>query len=328
MATKSINKGIFMSLCMLIGIANIGECKILHVPTSKYPLIQVAINKAHNGDTIIVKDGIYKGLGNTNITLYGKAIKIQSQNGPNQTIIHCQNRSQGFIVKYGEKSTTIISGFKIIQAKGNFGGGIYCFNASPTITNMIIENNQAKVGAGIYCFKSNPVIYNCVMQNNIALQGGGIFCSYSSPQLTMSNIVDNRAQNEGGGMYCYRYSNPYIFDTLIANNIARMGGALFSKESSVPELVNSSITSNTAYIGGGMYCLDSHFPQMTYTQLINNTSDCDEDVFTLHANKMTHRLYVADNESNDISNSISKELATNIQIVNQTININPLLISE
>ena len=39
----------------------------LHVPTAEYPTIQSAIDAASDGDTVMVADGIYAGIGNRDL---------------------------------------------------------------------------------------------------------------------------------------------------------------------------------------------------------------------------------------------------------------------
>jgi len=50
-------------------------------------LIQSAIVSADSGDTVVVGDGTYKGPGNANLDLSGKAISLKSVNGPLKCII-------------------------------------------------------------------------------------------------------------------------------------------------------------------------------------------------------------------------------------------------
>jgi len=63
---------------------------MIYVPDN-YANIQAALDGATNGDTIIVRDGIWTGAGNKNLDFDGKAITLQSKNGPELRSIDCEN---------------------------------------------------------------------------------------------------------------------------------------------------------------------------------------------------------------------------------------------
>ena len=92
----------------------------------------------------------------------------------------------------------------------NFGGGIYCYNSSPLISDCNIISNSAQYdGGGIYCDDdSNPTIINCIINNNTAQgrDGGGIYCYDSSPTIKNCLIIDNKAARDGGGIYFNGFS--------------------------------------------------------------------------------------------------------------------------
>lgn len=65
-----------------------------HVPT-EYPSIQLGIDAASNGDTVILSDGIYTGNGNRDINFNSKSITVTSENGPDNCIIDCEGKDGG-----------------------------------------------------------------------------------------------------------------------------------------------------------------------------------------------------------------------------------------
>ena len=120
----------------------------IHVPIDQ-PNIQAGIDAALEGDTVLVADGTYKGSGNKNLDFKGKAITVQSKNGPDSTIIDCEGDGSGFYFHSGEQEDSIVSGLTIKNGHGIEGifylidgGGIYCENSSPTIDNCIINTDS------------------------------------------------------------------------------------------------------------------------------------------------------------------------------------------
>jgi len=58
--------------------------------------IQWGINACPNGGTVSVKDGIYTGSNNKNLTWSGKHITVRSENGPSNCIIDCEHSGRAF----------------------------------------------------------------------------------------------------------------------------------------------------------------------------------------------------------------------------------------
>ena len=131
----------FLALCS-IGFAN--ELLVL----SQYPTIQSAIDTAVDGDTVIVADGVYAGTGNRSIDFLGKAITVQSENGPENCIIDCENSGQGFHFHNNEDANSVLDGFTITNGYASQGGAIYCYSSSPTILNCNITGNSANYYGG------------------------------------------------------------------------------------------------------------------------------------------------------------------------------------
>jgi hypothetical protein len=85
---------------------------IKNVP-SVYLTIQAGIDAAGTGDTVLVEDGTYTGPGNRDIDFKGKAITVQSENGPASTIIDCQGLGRGFYFHNNEGKGSVLAGFTI-----------------------------------------------------------------------------------------------------------------------------------------------------------------------------------------------------------------------
>ncbi len=206
----------------------------------QHPNIQAAIDAAGDYDTVLVAPGTYTGPGNRDIDFRGKPVMLRSENGPGNCIIDCNGTEyephSGFLFHSLEDADSVLDGFTITNGclsgfpGPDSGGGIYCYNSSPTIRNCIITGNSADwgTGGGIYCYRSDPTIINCTISGNSAeYDGGGISCEkYSNPTIINCIITGNSAGIAGGGISCERGSNLTIANCTLAENYAANGNAL------------------------------------------------------------------------------------------------------
>ena len=231
-------------ICLVLA-ASVAYGVIIRVSGDHPMTIQEAIDAAVDGDIVLVPDGIWTGEGNKNLDFKGKAITVTSENGPENCIIDCEGDGVGFIFQSGEGESSVVSGFTITNGYATgipclichgepeeraetdvvAGGGIFCLNSSPTITQNIIKDNKSYDGGGIYCLNSSPIITNNIIEGNSAdIYGGGIFCSSCSPKIINNTIFGNSAGRGGGGIGCLDhlglppYSDPIITNTILWND--------------------------------------------------------------------------------------------------------------
>lgn len=89
------------------------------------------------------------------------------------------------------------------------GGAIYCYGASPTITNNVIAWNRAiyEFGGGIYCRHYSSEIVNNTLVGNRSTVGAAIYLEDCSPAISNNIIADSR---DGTAVYCDSTSSPSI----------------------------------------------------------------------------------------------------------------------
>jgi parallel beta-helix repeat protein len=167
-----------------------------------YTTIQQAINAAYNGQTIVVQPGTYSGAGNRGINFNGKSITLRCAepndfNAVAATVIDCTNyETAGVYFQNGEGPNSVLAGFTIINAYGDtiYGGGVNCYQSSPTIKNCILKNNT---GYGIYCSGgAGPTINGGTIRDNIP---DGIYIDAASSVRVLGtlHIISNDIVGQG-----------------------------------------------------------------------------------------------------------------------------------
>lgn len=174
-----------MFCCLVIGGFVPSLALTIRVPSDQ-TTIQGAINVSSSGDIIVVSPGIYF----EHIDYQGKAIRIESADGPEKTIIDGSNTGTVVSFKTNEGMESVLNGFTIQHGNDSFGGGVTMFLSSPMITKNIFRENIGTfvaIGGNI----SSPVIEgNVFVQNSCDTQelpGVVGFTNHSSP-LILNNV--------------------------------------------------------------------------------------------------------------------------------------------
>jgi hypothetical protein len=175
--------------------------------------VQQALNAASHGDAVWIAAGTYfENVAITNgVMLYGgfagDETDLSQRNWTNHfTILDGRRTNTVVTIAGGAMTTTRVDGFVIRNGYSRYGGGIYCSNASATIVNNMILQNQATKGGGggIACYNSSAVIvFNLIQENMTDNSGGGIYSSASTVTIQNNRIIGNSAIFWGGGVAYY-----------------------------------------------------------------------------------------------------------------------------
>ena len=223
--------GIVMIIAIISIVGKVNAKTIYVGPSERYTSIQDAVDNATDGDTIIVKDGIYC----ENIEV-NKRLMIKSENGPDNCII--DGKKKDYVIAIGVDGVTI-EGFTIKNASSFEGKGIKISSNYNNIRYNKISNNDE----GIYFYLSsskNNITYNDISNNNY-----GIFLLSSSNNFIAYNNISN---NEDGIWLAASNNNRIVYNYISSNPDA----AVYIGFSNSNRIVYNSISRN----GDGI-CIDS-----------------------------------------------------------------------
>ncbi len=261
---------------LLMSTLTASPAHILRVP-SEIATIQLGINAAVRGDTVVVYPGIYT----ENINFLGKSIVVTSRyfefNDSSliaSTVIdgsspvHPDTGSVVLFINH-EDSSAVLQGFTITGGKGTKwldehgaglyreGGGILSALSSPTIKNNVIANNAVVFGSGaisaggggIRAGDGNPHIINNIIMENTGRYGAGIVLNFTDAVLRNNIIIKNAGgQDDGGGAVWINHpgasSKIIENNTIAANTVA--GGGIYIWFGSPTTMRNNIIWGNTS----------------------------------------------------------------------------------
>jgi len=180
-------------LALLLGSVGFARSATLLVPED-YATIQAAVDASVPGDTVLLRQGLYRGPGNRGIDFRGKDIVLKSISGPEWTVLDCENADRGFYFHEGESRAARVEGIGIwngqVGAAGvGWGGGLHIQGSDPTISDCIIQYCEADDGGGVYVLSNGSRIERCVIRANIADgAGGGIVVPWGAAEIVDCEI--------------------------------------------------------------------------------------------------------------------------------------------
>jgi dockerin type I repeat protein/polymorphic membrane protein len=270
-----------LHLCIVLGLASLSTTNsmatnLLRVPSSRYPTIQAAIDRAETDDTIILSPQTY----HENLVISNKTISLTSIDPEDPTVglttvIQGDSKAPVLRFKHVTGNYCRINGLTIQGGKG-WGGGIHCHESNLILLNSVIHGNTSPgQGGGIAAEDSNIVIKNSTIENNIASEGGGLYGYRTRIIILNSRITNNRTNlslpfGRGAGICLEENCNALILAAMIkANRSASCGGGIFSRDSRM-EVRNSILVGNTSQSYGGAVYADRSTVSITNVTMSGN----------------------------------------------------------
>ncbi len=200
-------------------------------PRHPYDAVQEAVDRAIYGDTVLLADGTYTGIGNRRINFGGRSITVRGASGPEDCVIDCQGADHAFFFeRYNSldmrvENVTIKNGV----APFNYGGAIYSYESSPTISGCIISNCTAsRRGGGLYLDQSFATVRDCLLTGNSAGDNGGAIHSlFGHSVIERCRMVGNRSDGGAGAALYVRLGRADVSRCEVFENESRTGGGLY-----------------------------------------------------------------------------------------------------
>ncbi len=219
---------------------------------SAYATIQDAIDACCNGDTIMVAPGIYTGAGNHNLVFGEPFVVIRSTDGPEWTVLDCQDEARAFIVD-GAGTGVLIEDLTIRNGSGwpaSGGGVLVDNNAYCYLRGCQLESGGGSWGGGVMARNGAVcIIENSVITNNTAGSGGGIAVSSGASLTCWSTILDGNSSAIGSGLFVATDATAHVDSCLILNGSGSSEAAVHVESG---ELLLTGVTvrdNSTAGIG-------------------------------------------------------------------------------
>ncbi|MFH1679408.1 MAG: right-handed parallel beta-helix repeat-containing protein [Candidatus Eisenbacteria bacterium] len=256
-----IARAVFLALLLIPSAAAARTWHVLPDGSGDAPTIQAAIDSSTDGDLVELADGTYRGEGNRDIVLAGKAITVRSASGdPGLCVLDCEGAEsephRGFSFGAVSKGEAALEGITITNgwiAAEPYGGAVLCEGGSaPRIRSCVFAGNR---GTGVACVdRSSPSLDGCVFSENAGWRGGGLCGREASPDVRGCSFSGNTSEWGGGAFYGH-VGRPVFTDCEFVENESETGGAFLLLPGTMCECVDCLFLDNTGGDGGGIWAL-------------------------------------------------------------------------
>ncbi|OED30387.1 Ig-like domain-containing protein [Methanosphaera sp. WGK6] len=224
--------------------------------TTPFKTIEKAINSTTSNGVynIHIDEGVYKGIGNTNLTVSGNNHINFIGTGINKTVFDGEANYTIQEEGYYWGSSSVWKNY--VNDTGNWFMNITEGSGKITITNMTFQKGWVKGGSAVSAYKLAPIDnYATLSVDNVYFYSN--FCGVGSAlrnrpgaTLTVNNSVfDSNCKSDSTGNAGIIYNNgtARVYNSLFTDNYARWGSVTNDRDLSV---INCTFRNGIAYDGG------------------------------------------------------------------------------
>lgn len=257
---------LLMSLLLVALAGRAGATTYLVQPdgSGDAPTIGAALALAVSGDVIELGDGVYHGLGNSDLDLGGRRLTLRSRSGdPAACVIDPEGDEAAparcLSLVSGEDALTRIEGigFRGAYAGGEgeaaAGGALRIVGGSPALVNCRFEGSEAWQGGAVACVGGAPTFADCVFEGNRARNGGGAVAALAGAIVVFTDctFIGNSA-DYGGGLLADAATMDLTGCVLRGNAAVERGGGLYGGDHAQLSVDGCTLAWNGAPSGGGL----------------------------------------------------------------------------
>jgi hypothetical protein len=174
---------------------------------------------------------------------------------------------------YNYDGTLTVSNSTLSGNSANFGGGIWS-NGTLTVTNSILSSNFAQVGGGIEGSGNVTVSNSTLSANSASGVGGGIY-TFGTLTVANSTLLGNLAGSFGGGIEI-AYGSATVSSSTLSGNSAQIGGGIYNSKNGKVTVSSSTLSDNSASgVGGGIYTFGNALVSNSIIANSSSGGDCD-----------------------------------------------------
>ena len=174
-----------------------------------------------------------------------------------------------------------IAGNTITGNQGLDGGGIAVIQCSPIISDNTFSGNSGHWGGGLYGFSGAGTVLNNTFSGNSAVTirsgintgGGGILCDEGyGPTIRGNTFSSNTAADYGGGLEVY-LASAVVQDNVFDGNTAQFGGGITIQDAG-GKVERNYITGNqaTTQSGGGLFISNTSLLSLKNNIIVGNSA--------------------------------------------------------
>jgi parallel beta-helix repeat protein len=239
-----MKKSVIFSGALSLIIWSASIARVVHVP-GEYGTIQIGINAAVDGDTVLVAAGTYT----EHFSYNGRNILVISESGPENTIIQATHANQAIVsITQNEGNGAVLEGFTIRDAYN--AAGVYTQDTSPIIAaNIFLNNYNIEHGGAVSSFGGCPILTDNYFEGNTSIDlGGGAFFSYQGRSIVIGNVFyrNYAPEHHGGAIHIFTSDKSRVHHNLFyQNSCLALGGAFLFSVVTNGKFYNNTVVDNT-----------------------------------------------------------------------------------